>query len=128
MDLFNTIVAIQQSLPYTVILVYFAWYPLVTSCIWIFTSILFYRNREGGAPGAFAQFYQVESQPLVSFIIPAFNEQENIAHTIAGVLAVEYPSFEVVVIEGTGHYPMLEKPDEFNRALEEVVEGLTTPR
>lgn len=99
MDVFSTIVGIQHSPFYLVLLVYFAWYPLVTSVMWIFTSILFYRNREGGAPGAFDGFYQVDERPLVSFVIPAFNEEANIARTIAGVLAVEYPDFEVLVVD-----------------------------
>jgi pimeloyl-ACP methyl ester carboxylesterase len=36
------------------------------------------------------------------------------------------PGFDAVIIEGTGHFPMLEKPEEFNRALDRVVEELTT--
>ncbi len=99
MDLYNTIVGLQQSPVYTAILVYFAWYPLVTSVVWIFTSLIFYRNREGGKPGAFDAFYQTDAKPLVSFIIPAFNEEANIARTLEGVLAVEYSDFEVVVID-----------------------------
>jgi biofilm PGA synthesis N-glycosyltransferase PgaC len=99
MDLFDTIVAIQKSPVYMVVLTYFAWYPLVTSVMWIFTSILFYRNREGGDPAAFAEFYQVETRPMVSFVIPAYNEEANIAATLAAVLKVEYPDFEVVVID-----------------------------
>jgi pimeloyl-ACP methyl ester carboxylesterase len=33
--------------------------------------------------------------------------------------------YEVLLIDGTGHVPMLERPDEFNRLLAEVVEELT---
>jgi pimeloyl-ACP methyl ester carboxylesterase len=32
--------------------------------------------------------------------------------------------FDVVVMKGCGHYPMLERPDEFNRLLVETVRGL----
>jgi pimeloyl-ACP methyl ester carboxylesterase len=32
-------------------------------------------------------------------------------------------SAEVVYVKGTGHYPMIEKPDEFNKALEKVIGG-----
>src|SRR5258706_9302761 len=31
---------------------------------------------------------------------------------------------EVVTVHGTGHYPMIEKPDEFNVALEKVLAGI----
>ncbi len=33
--------------------------------------------------------------------------------------------YEVLLIEDTGHFPMLERPDEFNRLLAEVIEELT---
>ena len=35
------------------------------------------------------------------------------------------PEFEAVVMEGLGHYPMLERPEEFNRHLTEAVEAIT---
>ena len=35
------------------------------------------------------------------------------------------PQFKSVVIAGTGHFPMLEKPEEFNRLLIEAVEDVT---
>ena len=31
------------------------------------------------------------------------------------------PQFDAVIVKGTGHYLMLEKPDEFNRALDEAL-------
>lgn len=34
------------------------------------------------------------------------------------------PTFDAVVMPGMGHYPMLERPDEFNRALVRMVEQL----
>ncbi|MEJ2493610.1 MAG: alpha/beta hydrolase [Ignavibacteriaceae bacterium] len=33
--------------------------------------------------------------------------------------------FDLRIIKGTGHFPMLEKPDEFNRLLEEIINNLT---
>ena len=33
--------------------------------------------------------------------------------------------YEALIMEGTGHFPMLERPEEFNRLLAEVVEELT---
>ena len=34
------------------------------------------------------------------------------------------PDFDAVVMTGAGHYPMLERPDEFNQHLTDVVNGL----
>src|SRR5439155_24892368 len=35
-----------------------------------------------------------------------------------------YADFDAVVIEDVGHYPMLEKPQEFNAKLRELLRGL----
>ena len=38
----------------------------------------------------------------------------------------KYADFGAVTIDGVGHYPMLEKPDEFNRRLRDVLKELVT--
>jgi pimeloyl-ACP methyl ester carboxylesterase/nicotinamidase-related amidase len=38
----------------------------------------------------------------------------------------KYADFGAVTIEGVGHYPMLEKPDEFNRRLRDVLKEFAT--
>ncbi len=36
----------------------------------------------------------------------------------------KYADYDAVIIEGVGHYPMLEKPDEFNQKLRMVLQEL----
>ncbi len=38
------------------------------------------------------------------------------------------PDFDAVILRGTGHYPMLERPAEFNRTLTDAVHGLAAGR
>jgi pimeloyl-ACP methyl ester carboxylesterase len=40
----------------------------------------------------------------------------------------KYADFGAVTIEGVGHYPMLEKPDEFNRRLRDVLREFATEK
>jgi pimeloyl-ACP methyl ester carboxylesterase len=40
----------------------------------------------------------------------------------------KYADFGAVTIEGVGHYPMLEKPDEFNRKLRDVLKEFATKK
>src|SRR5260221_918029 len=40
----------------------------------------------------------------------------------------KYVDFGAVTIEGVGHYPMLEKPDEFNRRLRDVLKEFATKK
>ena len=99
MDMLSIIVAIQHSWVYLSLLVFFAWYPLSSSCMWIFTAVIFSVRRERLKPEAKAAFYDAGRRPRVSFIIPAFNEVANIGSTIQAVLAVKYPDFEVLVVD-----------------------------
>jgi len=99
MDLLSLLVKFESSNFYLAMLVYFAWYPLATSVMWIFTSILFFRKREMCETDFYDGFEDPATHPMVSFIIPAFNEETNIARTLEGVLAVDYSNFEVVVVD-----------------------------
>jgi len=99
MDLYSLLVRFEASSFYYALLIYFAWYPLATSVMWIFTSILFFRQKETGETDFYDSFDETDGQPMVSFVIPAYNEEKNIGATLAGVLEVNYSNFEVVVID-----------------------------
>ncbi len=99
MSFYEAMAAFERTWVYLVLLVYFAWYPMASSAMWIYTAWLFWRRRERGRPEDLEAFYRLEDHPPVSFVIPAFNEAANIAATVTGVLAVDYPDFEVVVID-----------------------------
>ena len=99
MAIYDLLVSLQETAFYWALLVFFAWYPLTTSAMWIFTSIVFYRRREADDHGQYDAFYDWPVTPPVSFVIPAYNEERNISRTLEGVLAVDYPDFEVVVID-----------------------------
>jgi len=99
MDIYSAMVTFQSTPWYYLLLTYFAWYPMVTSVMWIYTAILFFKRREDIDEDELEAFYTSEEKPLVSFVIPAYNEESSIAETVAGVLNVCYPNFEVVVVD-----------------------------
>lgn len=94
MKLVDILAAIQHSGIYWVAIVYFAAYPMVTSIMWITTS-LFFRNRweKSLAPPALA------NQPKVSVLIAAHNEERVIGNALAAATAIDYPDYEVVVVD-----------------------------
>lgn len=98
------LLAIQTSRAYWVVLIFFAAYPIVTSIMWIITALLFRWRWENATPppapqemrdGAPAQ----RPQPFVSVLVPAHNEEAVIARSVAAMLALDYPAFEVIVID-----------------------------
>ncbi|MFO7652695.1 MAG: glycosyltransferase [Candidatus Krumholzibacteriia bacterium] len=99
MSVYDAIVNFESTPLYIGLLVYFAWYPIASSAMWIYTSVIFFARREGRDSARQDAFYALEHHPRVTFLIPAFNEERNIATTVRGVLAVDYPDFEVVVVD-----------------------------
>lgn len=98
------LLAVQMSPPYWVVLVFFAAYPIVTSIMWIITALIFRWRWEDATPppppsegshGTTA----ARPRPFVSVLVPAHNEEAVIARSAAAMLALDYPAFEVIVID-----------------------------
>lgn len=70
------------------------YYPLGMSIMWAIGSLYFFIRRERGVK----QPRPLSSEPLVSVIIAARNEETAIASTINGVLKSAYPYIEIIVV------------------------------
>lgn len=86
-----------QHLPfYRAWLVFFAWYPMLTGLMWIMTSLVYYvrRERRPSGPQSFGE------PPIpVTVLVPAYCESLHIQETIESILAIDYPDFEVLVVD-----------------------------
>ncbi|MDO7785972.1 poly-beta-1,6-N-acetyl-D-glucosamine synthase [Desulforamulus aquiferis] len=71
---------------------YVFWYPLVMSTMWIIGGLLYYMRRERQASPPLIE------TPLVSILIPCYNEEATIEETIKHLDNLNYPSYEVIVI------------------------------
>jgi biofilm PGA synthesis N-glycosyltransferase PgaC len=73
-------------------------YPLFMSFLWMVGGVYFYYHweRHGVRP---AGPPQIDNPPLVSILIPCFNETVNAAETIAAAVQQTYPNFEVIAID-----------------------------
>ena len=93
----SVLLAIQHTLAYEAALVYFAAYPIVTSVIWVTTSLIFRMRweRESEQPAEAPD----EELPFVSVMVPAHNEEAVIGSSVAAMLRLDYPAFEVIVID-----------------------------
>ncbi len=88
--------AIEANPVYLVALFFFAGYPLVTSVIWISTSLSYWLRRERREPDLAPTLTQT---PPVTILVPAYNEERDIVATLEACLAVRYPDVEVVVVD-----------------------------
>ncbi|MFX4302289.1 glycosyltransferase [Alicyclobacillus tolerans] len=63
------------------------------SIVWMFAAIIFYFRRERiSFSSALKEF------PLITILIPCFNERQTIVDTIHELQALDYPKYEIVVI------------------------------
>ncbi len=90
------VAAAQQSGPYLVVLAFFALYPVVSSLVWISTSLVYWWRWERRPP---PHFYDLDVYPLVTVVVPAYCEEKVIARTLDGILGIDYPFKEIVVVD-----------------------------
>jgi biofilm PGA synthesis N-glycosyltransferase PgaC len=96
-DLQAVLIAIQHTWVYSAALVFFAAYPVITSVMWMTTSLIFVFRWERKdielAPGTSTVYV-----PMVTVIIPAHNEAAVIERSLGAVCRMEYPRYEVIVV------------------------------
>jgi biofilm PGA synthesis N-glycosyltransferase PgaC len=94
--LVDVLAALTDSALFQATLVFFAAYPIVTSILWVTTSLMFRARWEPSSdqvpqPGS--------AWPAVTVLVPAHNEEAVIARSVRAMLALDYPDFEVIVID-----------------------------
>jgi biofilm PGA synthesis N-glycosyltransferase PgaC len=72
-------------------------YPFVMSWYWMAGGLLlrFVRDRKEPRPGVPPP---LANYPLVSVLIPCFNEERQAGETFAALAALDYPAFEIIAI------------------------------
>ena len=94
--LVDVLATLQHSIVFKVALVYFAAYPIVTSILWVTTALLFrlrWENQDDHTEQPDAAW------PAVTVLVPAHNEEAVIAHSVQAMLSMDYPQFEVIVVD-----------------------------
>lgn len=83
---------------YRAALVFVAGYPLLAAVVWVVTALLFYLRRERRGTEVAPTIAEADV-PTVTVLVPAYNEQAHILETVEACLAIDYPDYEVVVVD-----------------------------
>ena len=86
--------AIESSRLYDSAIAFYGLYPILTSLAWIVTALVYHfrRDRKESAP------LPDPNSPFISVVVPAFNEEGVIARSVEGLLELDYPHFEIIVV------------------------------
>jgi biofilm PGA synthesis N-glycosyltransferase PgaC len=76
-------------------MVFLGLYPVVTGLYWIAAALVFSVRRERHD----AAFYTLEEHPHVSILVAAHNEETVIGDTVDQLLRLDWPSFDVTVVD-----------------------------
>ena len=68
------------------------WYPAIMSVMWMVGGIMFYLTNEKKKP---IPLYET---PMVSILVPCFNEAETIEKTVEELSKTRYPNYEIIAI------------------------------
>ena len=68
------------------------WYPAIMSVVWIAGGIIFYMCIERGNP------LPLYKTPMVSILVPCFNEADTVENTVKRLSEMKYPNYEIIVI------------------------------
>ncbi|HEX4996960.1 MAG TPA: glycosyltransferase [Terriglobia bacterium] len=85
--------AIESTTAYMVAVAFYGLYPIITSLIYVATAFIYYARRPI-QPAALAD----ADLPPVTVIVPAYCEGEVIERSVEGVLTLDYPRFELIVV------------------------------
>ena len=68
------------------------WYPAIMSAMWMAGAVIFYFYNERG------KALPLNETPFVSLLVPCFNEAGTIENTLRQLSKLEYPNYEIIVI------------------------------
>lgn len=74
------------------------YYPLFMAYIWMFGAIIFYFRYEWKYAKHQDELPELTEYPLVSILIPCYNEGENVRETVEILLQQRYPNYEIIAI------------------------------
>jgi len=97
---------------------YSYYYPLFMAYIWMIGAIYYYFHWELGTKPENPP--KLDSYPLVSILVPCYNEEKHIKETINYLLQTNYPNFEIIAINDGSK----DKTGEILKKMEEKYEEL----
>jgi biofilm PGA synthesis N-glycosyltransferase PgaC len=87
--------AISDAPVYLGLMAFLGLYPVVTGLYWIVGAAIFSLHRERSDP----DFYELQEHPHVSVLVAAHNEEAVIYKTVQCLLGLDWPAFDVTVVD-----------------------------
>ena len=94
-------------------------FPFVMSWYWMSGAMLFYFIRERHQPNPDCP-PTLNNYPLVSLLLPCFNESQQLSETLAAISKVQYPNFEIIAMNDGSSDDTLSLLDQYAREMPQL--------
>ncbi len=90
------------------------WYPVGMSLLWMVGSVIYYYRIERKPP------LPLPSYPMVSILVPTYNESDQIVETVEMLNKLDYPNYEIILINDGSSDNTAEVEDALSHKYERV--------
>jgi biofilm PGA synthesis N-glycosyltransferase PgaC len=97
------------------------YYPLFMAYLWMVGASMYYWRYERKESARGVPFSLLAGRPLVSIIVPCFNEEENVREVVHALSRLNYPNYEIICVNDGSK-------DRTGPILDELVESYPTLR
>lgn len=73
-------------------IIFVFWYPVTMSIVWVVGGIIFYFRVDRKKP------LSLTETPMVSLIVPCYNEEKTIRYTMERLDNINYPDYEIIAV------------------------------
>ncbi len=74
------------------------YYPLFMAYFWMIGGVTYYLRYERKTNGIRNPMSLLTETPMVSVIVPCFNEEENVHEVVASLSKLNYPNYEIICV------------------------------
>lgn len=74
------------------------YYPLLMAYVWMIGGIIYYLRWERKRGNVLSDLPQLDEYPMVSILVPCYNEGDNVRETIEYLLKQHYPNYEIIAV------------------------------
>ncbi|MEN3294298.1 MAG: poly-beta,6-N-acetyl-D-glucosamine synthase [Burkholderiales bacterium] len=74
------------------------YYPLFMAYLWMAGATIYYWRYERKESARGVPFFRLAGRPLVSIVVPCFNEEENVREVVHALSRLNYPNYEIICV------------------------------
>jgi poly-beta-1,6-N-acetyl-D-glucosamine synthase len=94
----NSFLEIQNAAWLVPLHLFSYYYPLLMAHVWTAGALVFYGLYERNSTTAEFTNMPRELWPMVSIIVPCYNEEDNVDEVIGHLLGMDYPNYEIIAV------------------------------